>query len=176
VTGDQLTPGGILFTNQTSMHRTVRLLISLFIGLFASFAHAQSAQQDTLWLKQQLNQLVLDDEPDIKPVFSFQACQMRMVVDTKQEGIKVKMNLNWPLGEVRKVSYQPTPTGRYTLKLDIPANKVKGKMKIGFFSKRLRPKGEDGQSNFDLNTNDEQLMRRIQQQFESVIARCKNEK
>ena len=148
------------------------LIISLLIGLFTSSSHAQTADQDTLWLKQQLNELVLDDEPDIKPVFSFPPCQMQMVVDTKQEGIKVKMNLNWPLKEVRKVSYQPTKEGHYTLKLDIPANKVKGKMKIGFLSKKLRPKGDDGQSSFDLNTNDEQLVRRIQHQFESVVARC----
>lgn len=154
------------------MRFITRLVTPVLIALSISFAHAQTADQDTLWLKQQLNQLVLEDEPDIKPVFSFQPCQMQMVVDTKQEGIKVKMNLSWPLGEVRKVSYQPTKEGHYTLKLDIPANKVKGKMKIGFFSKRLRPKGDDGQSSFDLSTNDEQLMQRIQQQFESVIARC----
>ena len=148
------------------------LITFLFVGLLTSFAHAQTADQDTLWLKQQLNRLVLDEEPDIKPVFSFQPCQMRMVVDTEQGGVKVKMNLNWPLGEVRKVSYQSTQGGHYTLKLDIPANKVKGRMKIGFFSKKLRPKGDDGQSSFDLNTNDEALMGRIQHQFESVIARC----
>ena len=154
------------------MHLATSLIICLFIGLFTSSAHAQTGDQDTLWLKQQLNQLVLGDEQGIKPVFIFQPCQMRVVVDTKQEGIKVKANLDWPLGEIRKVSYQPTETGHYTLKLDIPDNKLKGKIKVGFFSKRLRHIGNDNQSSFDLNTNDEQLVRRIQQQFESVIARC----
>lgn len=156
------------------MHLQTKPVAVIVAILLPFMGYAQTTQLDTLWLGKQLNQLTINDEDEsIKPVFSFQPCQMRMVVDTKQEGIKVKMNMNWPLGEIRKVSYKPTEEGIYRLVLDIPANKVKGKMKVGFLSKKLRPKGEDGQSTFELNTSDEQLMQRIQQQFESLAATCK---
>ncbi|WP_461149402.1 hypothetical protein [Spirosoma pulveris] len=147
------------------------LLISL--GLFvAASTQAQTLTADTGWLKEKLNNLVVDKEDSVNPQFDFTDCQMSMKVDTKEEGIRVKLDMNWPLKEIKKVSYKPASGGTYTLVLDIPGDKVKGKMKVGIFSKKIRSKGEDGHTSFDLKTTDEKLVQDMKQHFESAIKQC----
>ena len=99
-------------------------LPSVWFFWAASLTLAQSRQQNTDWIKDQLNRLM--EQETTKPVFDFDACQMRMNVDTKEEGIRVRMDMTWPLSEIRRVSYKISDGGRYTLMLDVPANKVEG--------------------------------------------------
>lgn len=157
-------------------------IIALFtislIMLLPSMAGAQTLKDNTDWLKKQLNELVDEKDDETKPVFSFNDCQMLMNLDTKEEGIRVKVDMNWPLKEIRKVSYKPAADGKYTLVLDVPGSKVKGKVKVGIFSKSLRDKdrGSDGHSSFGLNTKDEKVMQEIQQKFEASIKQCQSSK
>lgn len=144
--------------------------------LFALTTHAQTRATDTDWLKQQLNSLVTDKDDNVTPVFNFTDCQMTMNVDTKEEGISVKMNMIWPLKEITKVSYKPASKGTYTLLLDIPGDKVKGKMKVGIFSKKIRSKAEEGHTSFDLKTTDEKLVQEMKQRFDSAISQCRSVK
>ncbi|GAB2551110.1 hypothetical protein [Spirosoma aerophilum] len=149
----------------------------LFVGmslLLALTTHAQTLANNTDWLKQHLNSLVTDKEDNVTPIFNFSDCQMMMAVDTKEDGIAVKMNMNWPLKEIKKVSYKPAGGGKYTLLLDIPGDKVKGKMKVGIFSKKIRSKGEDGHSSFTLNTTDEKLVQEMKQRFDNAISQCRS--
>ena len=156
---------------------TALFAISLIL-LLSSMAGAQTLKDNTDWLGKQLNELADNDDDDAQPIFSFDNCQMLMNLDTKEEGIRVKVNMNWPLREIRKVSYKPAADGKYTLFLDVPGNKVKGKMKVGIFSKSLRDKnrGSDGHTSLDLNTTDEQLMQKIQQRFEASVKQCQSSK
>ncbi|WP_041616415.1 hypothetical protein [Spirosoma linguale] len=145
----------------------------LGLGIFVSSAvQAQTLTADTNWLKEKLNSLVIDKDESVNPQFDFNDCQMTMKVDTKEEGITVKMDMNWPLKEIRKVSYKPSTGGAYTLLLDIPGDKVKGKMKIGIFSKKIRSKANEGHTSIDLRTTDEKLVQEIKQRFEGAIKQC----
>lgn len=144
----------------------------ILLVLAASVTVAQSRKENTNWIKDQLNRLT--EQETTKPVFDFDACQMRMNVDTKEEGIRVRMDMNWPLSEIRRVSYKPSDGGRYTLVLDVPATKVKGKLRIGMFSKSLRQKGDGGHTSFDLDTQDETLVQEMQRRFESLIEQCRS--
>jgi hypothetical protein len=149
----------------------------LFVGmslLLALTSRAQTLAADTDWLKQQLNSLVTDKDDNVTPVFNFSDCQMTMNVDTKEEGISVKMNMSWPLKEIKKVSYKPASKGTYTFLLDIPGDKVKGKMKVGIFSKKIRSKGEEGHTSFDLKTTDEKLVQEMKQRFDNAINQCRS--
>ncbi|MGF7214892.1 hypothetical protein GGR92_001032 [Spirosoma lacussanchae] len=153
------------------MLRTCITSVLLGIGLItAGTAQAQTLTENTTWLKKELNELV--DSSDAKPVFDFKDCLMTMNVNTKEEGIRVKVDMNWPLKEIRKVSYKAASNGNYTLVLDVPANQVKGKVKVGIFSKTLREKGDGGHTSLDLNTRDEKRIQAIQQRFETSIRQC----
>jgi len=82
-------------------------IASLLLGLglvTAKPTQAQTLAENTTWLKEQLNELV--DNSEAKPVFDVNDCLMTMNVDTKEEGIRVKMDMNWPMKEIRNVSYK----------------------------------------------------------------------
>ncbi|ADB40993.1 hypothetical protein Slin_5016 [Spirosoma linguale DSM 74] len=160
-------------THSLFMLRNTFTSFILGLGIFVSSAvQAQTLTADTNWLKEKLNSLVIDKDESVNPQFDFNDCQMTMKVDTKEEGITVKMDMNWPLKEIRKVSYKPSTGGAYTLLLDIPGDKVKGKMKIGIFSKKIRSKANEGHTSIDLRTTDEKLVQEIKQRFEGAIKQC----
>jgi hypothetical protein len=156
-------------------------------------ASAQSAafKQNTQWLENKLNTLVIDDD-DKKlevngkkshPTFKFNACQMLMLIQANDDKFSMNMNISWLLKDVTKVSYKKGDDGNYAIVLNVPPDRMKVDMGFGNDNsvsgsfnlgddKKAKDKN-DNQNSFSLATKDEKLIQEMVKRFESCIAECK---
>lgn len=154
------------------------LVSSLFNTLFA-----QNLAQNSATLAQKLNILTKNEEDDAEHSFSFKGCQMNMDVRNTDSDVKFGMKLSWQMKDVRKVSYKKNKDGFYDFTLDVPADRIK--MKIGFgndnqiggsFNLNDDNKDKDNQTNFDVHTKDERVVKDLAARFDEVVRTCKNMK
>jgi hypothetical protein len=162
-----------------------KLSLIVFAVVFTAQTYAQTTplKQNTDWLANQLNKLVIDDDDKglnvngkkSKPVFSFAGSKMLMSVNAKDEGFSMGFNISWLLKDVRKVSYKEEKSGNYELVLDVPADRIK--MDLGFGkdnsiggSFNVKDEEKDSHTSFTLSTKDEALVKDIVQHFDKAIA------
>lgn len=151
------------------------------IGL-AHSTHAQTLVRNEAWLEKQFSKLVTDDDDGDTPKFTFKGCQMNMAVDSKDKDVAVGMNMAWQLSDIRKVGYKKEKDGKYTLLLEVPADKVKMAMNVGSFSGSFNGDGKgknDKDSNtttLGLDTKDEALVKQLKQKLEESVQLCRQGK
>ncbi len=169
----------------TLKYNITAALLSL-TSLTALPTYAQTLAKNTDWIEKQLNKLVTDDEEHnmnlngkkSTPKFTFQECQMNMILDSKDKEVSIGMNIAWQLKDVRKVSYKRGKSGQYVLVMDVPTDKVKMSMGLGGFSGSFNtddkdPKDADNTSSFTLDTKDEALVRQIKQRLDESVQLCR---
>lgn len=151
------------------------------ILLLGRQTHAQTLAKNGDWLEKQLNKLVMDEDKEQAPKFTFKGCHMNMIIDTKDKDVSVGMNMAWQLKDVRKVSYKKGKNGQYTLLIDVPADKVKVAMNVGGLSGSFNTddkenQNKDNKTSLTLSTKDESLVGQIKQKLEESVQFCRQEK
>lgn len=151
--------------------------LSAFASLLASPAHAQTIAKNTVWLEEQFNKLLKQDE-GATPIFTFTDCQMNMALATKDKDVAVGIKMSWQVKDIRKVSYHKAKDGQYTLVLDVPTDRISMAMGFGDFSTSFTTtsKGNHNQDNITsltLNTVDEAVVRQLKQKIEELVQLCR---
>ena len=152
-----------------------------FALLLARPTYAQTLAKNGDWLEKQFDKLMTDKQEDDTPTFTFRGCQMNMTLDSKDKDVSVGMDMAWQLRDVRKVSYTKDKDGKYTLLLDVPADRVKMAMNLGGFSGSFSTddkdtKDKDNKTSLSLNTTDESLVKQIKQKLEESVQLCRQGK
>ena len=168
------------------------LLFTVLLVFAGRMAFAQSAAftQNTQWLENKLNTLVIDDEDKkmevngkkTHPTFKFNGCQMAMNIAAHDPSFSMNMSISWLLKDVTKVSYKKEKDGKYTFALSVPPDRMKinlgkdsGNSISGNFNLKDddKDKSDESENNFKLNTTDEKLVQEMVTRFKTCIADCK---